>query len=111
RPPELGVGQYNVSNLRVQPSYGFWARHVKNLELTDCTFNYEEQDGRYALFLKNVHGAKLTGIETVTMGANDSPVAAMESVDISISDSQNYRKNWGELPQPLTVTALRDHDE
>ncbi len=111
RPPELGVGQYNVSNLRVQPSYGFWARHVKNLELTDCTFNYEEQDGRYALFLKNVHGAKLTGIETVTMGGNDSPVAAMGSVDISISDSQNYQRNWGESPQPLTVTALRDHDE
>ena len=30
-PPELGVGQYNVSNLKVQPSYGIWARHIMGL--------------------------------------------------------------------------------
>ncbi|HWK57634.1 MAG TPA: glycosyl hydrolase family 28-related protein [Parapedobacter sp.] len=111
RPPELGVGQYNVSNLKTQPSYGFWARHVKELNLIDCTFNYEKQDGRYALFLENVRGAKLTGIETVTMDTNNIPIAAMESVDISISKSSYYRNNWRASPLPLAVTELTAHDK
>lgn len=62
--PELGVGQYNASNLKVQPSYGLWARHVAGLSLKDCVFRFEKADGRYAIMLEDVHGAKLSGIQT-----------------------------------------------
>lgn len=57
-PPELGVGQYNASNLKIQPSWGMWARHVKDLAITNSTFDYEQPDHRYWLFLndtKNVY--------------------------------------------------------
>jgi hypothetical protein len=43
-PPELGVGQYNASNLKLQPSYGLWARHVQGLTVTNSSFNYEKTD-------------------------------------------------------------------
>jgi hypothetical protein len=62
--PELGVGQYNASNLKVQPSYGLWVRHVAGLSLKDCVFRFEKADGRYAIMLEDVHGAKLSGIQT-----------------------------------------------
>ncbi|HEY8893640.1 MAG TPA: endopygalactorunase [Niastella sp.] len=62
-PPELGVGQYNASNLKVQPSYGLWARHVMDLTVKNCSFNYEKTDGRYALFLDDVIGAQITGVK------------------------------------------------
>ncbi|MGK6353341.1 glycosyl hydrolase family 28-related protein [Parapedobacter sp. DT-150] len=111
RPPELGVGQYNVSNLKVQPAYGFWARHVNGLELVDCTFNYEQQDGRYPLFFENVHHAKLTGIETVVMGANDKTIAAEESSAIEITDSRYYKDLWGKSPKPMVLTGTRANTE
>jgi polygalacturonase len=63
-PPELGVGQYNASNLRVQPSYGLWARHVKGLTVKGSSFNYEKQDDRYAIFLDDVTGARIMNVKT-----------------------------------------------
>lgn len=58
RPPELGVGQYNASNLKVQPSYGLWARHVKDLTVKNSSFRYEKPDGRHAIFLDDVINAR-----------------------------------------------------
>lgn len=58
-PPELGVGQYNVSNLKTQPSWGIWARHVKDLAITNSTFDYEQPDHRYWLFLNDVKNVRL----------------------------------------------------
>ena len=65
-PPELGVGQYNASNLKTQPSYGLWARHVDGLTVTNCSFNYEKPDGRYPVFLDDVLNEKITGVKYIT---------------------------------------------
>ncbi|MGN7785423.1 endopygalactorunase [Niabella sp. 22666] len=59
-PPELGVGQYNVSNLKIQPSWGLWARHIKDLAITNSTFNYEQPDHRYWLFLNDAQNVRLS---------------------------------------------------
>jgi hypothetical protein len=71
-PPELGVGQYNASNLKVQPSFGLWARHAQHLTVRNCSFRYEQPDGRYAVFLDDVSGAVLTPIP-VTYSVNVHP--------------------------------------
>lgn len=89
RPPELGVGQYNVSNLKVQPSYGIWGRHVKGLVVTNCSFNYERPDGRYLFFLDDVIGAKIASIKAPAVLAGDpSPVKLNRSSDITIQNIQ-----------------------
>ena len=52
--PEIGVGHFNIRDLAVQPSYGLWARHVKNLQLEDVSFSVEKPDGRPEIILDDV---------------------------------------------------------
>ncbi|MCF3111809.1 endopygalactorunase [Niabella sp. CC-SYL272] len=63
-PPELGVGQYNASNLKVQPSWGLWVRHAQNLTVKNSRFYTEKPDGRYVLYLDDVQHAQLIRIQT-----------------------------------------------
>ncbi len=85
-PPELGVGQYNVSNLGVQPAYGLWARHVKNLVLEDSRFDAEKADGRYALFLDDVRGARLWGIQIAGSDGTAKPLRTVRVTGLKIQD-------------------------
>jgi len=101
-PPELGVGQYNVSNLKVQPSYGLWARHVKNLTVKQSSFNYEQRDSRYVIYLDDVMGARFSDLKMVK--ATDSPAvfgqqnASQISIDKIVYDDDVLGKD----PKPLT---------
>jgi len=61
-PPELGVGRYNVGDLRIQPAYGFWARHVNGFLLRNCSVAYEKKDERHAVVLDNVIGANIESL-------------------------------------------------
>ncbi|WP_300597446.1 endopygalactorunase [Niabella sp.] len=63
-PPELGVGQYNASNLKLQPSWGLWIRHAKDVTIKNSGFYTEKPDGRYALYLDDVQNAQLMQIQT-----------------------------------------------
>jgi polygalacturonase len=78
-PPELGVGQYNASNLKVQPSFGLWARHVQDLTVRNCSFTYEQPDGRYPIFLDDVMGALVTGVKTMTTTENGTVIKLKNS--------------------------------
>lgn len=62
-PPEIGVGNFNVRDLKIQPSFGFWARHVKDLIIEDCSIETEAQDGRYPILLHNVKGARINKLK------------------------------------------------
>ena len=83
-PPELGVGQYNVSNLKVQPSYGLWARHVRSLTVKSCSFNYEQPDGRYAIYLDDVLGAQVNGVRMMPGKENETTIKLNDSKDVSV---------------------------
>ncbi|SMC70733.1 glycosyl hydrolase family 28-related protein [Pedobacter africanus] len=85
-PPELGVGQYNVANLKVQPSYGLWARHVKDLAVSGSSFKYEQPDGRYAIFLDDVIGAKISDVK-LTSG-NEEVIGLKNAVNVQL-DGKN----------------------
>lgn len=63
RPPEIGVGRYNVGDLKVQPAFGFWMRHVKEAVLDNCRIATEKPDGRYAVVLDDVIGAVVKGLK------------------------------------------------
>jgi hypothetical protein len=100
-PPELGVGQYNVANLKIQPSYGLWARHVKGLTIKDCSFNYEKRDSRYALFLNDVTGAKISSVKMVRANDNVSVIKLKNSSDVSIKNAVYYKDEWGIAPTEM----------
>lgn len=102
-PPELGVGQYNASNLKVQPSYGIWARHVMGLTVTASSFNYEKRDSRYAFFLDDVAGATFNGVKTVRASDNASVIKLRHSSGVSIENMVYYDDQWGNAPANLSA--------
>lgn len=52
--PEIGLSKFNIRDLKVQPSYGFWARHVKGLHLNDVQIEAERPDRRPKIILDDV---------------------------------------------------------
>lgn len=101
-PPELGVGQYNASNLKVQPSYGLWARHVMGLKVTNSSFKYEKPDGRYALFLDDVIGATITSIKMMKAKDNDSVIKLKKSSEVTLENAVYYPTEWDTTPVELS---------
>jgi hypothetical protein len=100
-PPELGVGQYNASNLKLQPSYGLWARHVVGLSVTNCSFNYEKTDNRYAIFLDDVLDAHINGLKVMKAKDNSSVIKLKNSSNIKIKNAVYYTDEWGKSPVSL----------
>lgn len=100
-PPELGVGQYNVSNLKVQPAYGLWARHVKGLTLKNSTFNYEARDSRYALFLDDVTDAEISAIKMVRAADQEALIKLLNTSNVTIEKAVFFRDQWGLAPRAL----------
>jgi len=103
-PGELGVGQYNVADLKIQPSYGIWARHVKGLEIINSSFNYEKHDSRYPLFFDDVKGATITGVKMVKPDDNNTLIGLKNANGIIIKNSLYYKDSWGNSP-----TAIPDN--
>lgn len=105
-PRELGVGQYNVSNLGIQPSYGLWARHAKDLCLENCSFNYEKRDSRFAIVLDDVVGAKIDSVKMIKAEDNDHVIKLLNSSDVSVRNTIYYRDEWGQFPSVLPSGAI-----
>lgn len=101
-PPELGVGQYNVSNLKTQPSYGLWARHVKGLQVKNSSFNYEKKDNRYVFFLDDVIGAKLSSVKMASAG-NENVLRLKNAANVTVENATYYTDTWGNAPVKMQV--------
>jgi len=93
-PPELGVGQYNVSNLKTLPAYGLWARHAKGLRLENSSFNYEKTDDRPAVFLEDVKNARFKAIKMLKSKGQAQALIQKNSRDIYLDHkTQQYRSD------------------
>jgi hypothetical protein len=101
-PPELGVGQYNASNLKLQPSYGLWARHVQGLMVTNCSFNYETPDNRYAIFLDDVIGARINSIKMMKAKEMAAAIKWKNSSNVSLENVVYYQDEWGKEPTSIS---------
>jgi polygalacturonase len=93
-PPELGVGQYNASNLKVQPSYGLWARHVMDLTVKGCSFNYEKRDSRYPIYLDDVIGAQISDVQMVRPANNKEVIKLNHAANIHVENVFYYEDVW-----------------
>jgi hypothetical protein len=101
KPGELGVGQYNVADLKIQPAYGIWARHVKGLDISNSSFNYEKRDSRYVLFLDDVVGAQINHVKMVKPVDNNTLIMSKNSSGVVIKNCIYYNDVWG-----MAATAL-----
>lgn len=101
-PPELGVGKYNVADFGVQPSYGFWARHVDGLSFKNVTTNFESNDDRYAFVLDDVKNAELNGVTMVKGKDNPSVIQLKDASNITVKNAAFYKDTWGNQLTPLS---------
>jgi len=101
-PAELGVGQYNAANLKLEPSYGLWARHVNGLTIKESSFNYEKRDSRYALFLDDVIGAQISSVKMVRPKDNNYVIKLKNSSNVHIDNVAYYNDQWNNAPTQLS---------
>lgn len=83
-PPEIGVGRYNVGDLKIQPAFGFWTRHVKGFVLDNCKINAENKDGRYAIVLDDVIGAEIKNLRVEKNVTDKENVKAIRSHNVVV---------------------------
>ena len=110
-PPELGVGLYNVKDLKVQPSYGLWIRHVKELEIENCTFNYEKGDSRYPLFLDDVIGAKIKKVKVVCATDNQFVLGMKQASNVKLKSITCFDDKWDNSPTYISNEFHKEGDD
>jgi polygalacturonase len=105
QPPELGVGQYNASNLGVLPTYGFYGRHVQGLTVTNCSFNYEKRDSTPAMYLDDVIGAKIGGVKLVRAEDQPAAIKVIGSRGIAVENVTVFTDQWDNAPVALPAAT------
>ena len=93
-----------MSNLKIQPSYGLWARHVTGLTVKNCSFNYEQRDSRHVLYLDDVAGAQLSGIKAVMAKDGRSAIGMKNAKDVSVINTIYYVDAWGNSRAELKLS-------
>ncbi|TDF97467.1 PQQ-dependent sugar dehydrogenase, partial [Paenibacillus piri] len=84
------AGNYNVGDLGQRPSYGFYLRHIKNAELRNVTTTFDagEDDGRYAVAVEDVIGARFDRLTVPKFSAkNDYLVKISKSSGVTFVNS------------------------
>jgi polygalacturonase len=77
-PPELGTGYPEPSRIGTMPSYGVFARHVRDLELANIQMSFAKEDLRPAMVCNDVDGLEIDNFKAQL--ANDVPAAVFQAV-------------------------------
>jgi hypothetical protein len=64
--PEMPREYPEPSNFGILPAYGLYARHVRGLVVRNVTFTLRSEDGRPAVVLDDVDGARFEGLTAPT---------------------------------------------
>ena len=62
----------------------FWARHVKDFLLDNCSISAEQKDGRYAVVLDDVIGGEIKNLKVKEGITDKENVKVLRSKDIDI---------------------------
>lgn len=100
-PAELGVGQYNASNLRVLPTYGFYGRHIEGLTIENCSFNFEQRDSTPPLYFDDVIGAKVSDVKVVRADDQPAVIKLKHSRNVAVENATVYTDTWGNAAATL----------
>ena len=72
------------------PSYGFFIRHAKNIEMNNVMVKYLENETRPAMILIDVKGIEMRNVDL--MKSESSPLISVESVTgFSLKDCKNLK--------------------
>ena len=65
-PKELATGYPEPGKIGTLPAYGFYARHVKGLELANITLSFSKEDARPAAAFADVDGLEIDNLKAQT---------------------------------------------
>lgn len=83
--PELGTG-YPDPPKQLTPAYGIFARHIKNLELYNVTFDYLRSEFRPAMQCVDIDGIDIDRFKAKTN--SETPIAQFEKINsLNITNS------------------------
>jgi polygalacturonase len=78
-PPELETGYPEPRRFGVMPSYGLFARHVRDLEIADFRAGFEKEDLRPSAVFNDVDGLEIDNYKALV--AKGVPAARFDGVD------------------------------
>jgi polygalacturonase len=78
-PKELGTGYPEPGKIGTMPSYGLFARHVRDLELANIRFSFDKEELRPALTCVDVDGLEIDNFKPQV--AEGVPIAKYEKVE------------------------------
>jgi polygalacturonase len=99
--PEFEKGYPEPQKFGVLPVYGFFIRHVKNIELNNVNLYLLGQEKRPAIMLTSVKGIKLRNV-TVPENRKSGFLVLKDVTDLSIKDSKPFK----ELDVKKTTTKI-----
>ena len=86
-PKELGTGYPEPKNLGILPAYGFYARHVKDLELANITTRFQKQDSRPAAAFSDVNGLVIDNFKPQVADGVTAAVMGQDVRNLSVINS------------------------
>ena len=89
--PEYEKGYPEPQKFGVLPAYGFFIRHVKNIELNNIEINYLGKETRTAFVLDDVKGGDLFRVKAKK--ASNTPVLTLNRVEDIAIDGNGTIKN------------------
>ena len=87
KPRELADGYPEPYKIGTLPSYGIFARHVKNLELANITTQFETADKRPAAVFSDIQGLKIYNLNLQTDSGIKAALFAADVKDVTIQNS------------------------
>ncbi len=87
--PERRTSSLEPSFMKTLPAHGLYARHVRNLGVSDARFEVERADARPAIALENVNGAVIDGL-TSTKAKQNAVRAAQDCRNIAIGQIETF---------------------
>jgi polygalacturonase len=101
QPPEMENGYPEPGRFGPVPAYGFFARHVKGIELRDVAIQCAQPDARPAFVLDDVDGADFTHVKTPR---SPGPTWSLTNVkNFALSQSRPFLDTFFESVQQKTL--------
>jgi polygalacturonase len=96
QPPELESGYPEPRMFGPMPAYGFFLRHVRNIEMSHVEIAPSTVDARPAFYLKNVERADFFAV-TVPRGVDGA---------FSLTDVKDFRVGWSRAATDATLSNV-----
>ncbi|NOY77262.1 MAG: glycoside hydrolase family 28 protein [Calditrichaeota bacterium] len=90
-PPELEKAYPSPNRFGRMPAYGFFCRHVKDLELHEVSVSFEKKDMRPSLMADDVNGLELDNYRAERAVANEKPIVLKKVSGLFLHDCPNIR--------------------